>query len=115
MDTWIRRAKLHRVVDGDTIDMYIDLGYDCVIKERIRVLGVDAPEMKGEEREAGKLAKAYVETWFESHSDGSDWPFVVWSQKGDSFRRWLGRIYCNANCSLADSLLEMGYAVPYEG
>ena len=60
------RAELDRVVDGDTLDVVIDLGFYIRIKERIRLEGVDTPEIYGvpqdsEEYRRGMEAKKYVE------------------------------------------------------
>ena len=55
---YIYKAELIRVVDGDTVDLVIDLGFDTLRKERFRLYGVDAPEMRTAE---GKEAKAWLE------------------------------------------------------
>ena len=52
-------AKLIEVIDGDTVDLLIDLGFGVHVKERCRLYGIDAPEMP---TEAGKAAKAYLES-----------------------------------------------------
>ncbi len=54
---YIYKASLIRVVDGDTVDLIIDLGFDTLRKERFRLYGVDAPEMRTKE---GKEAKAWL-------------------------------------------------------
>jgi micrococcal nuclease len=58
---YIYQATLERVVDGDTVDVVIDMGFSTFRKERIRLYGIDAPEIN---TEAGKLAKGFVEEWF---------------------------------------------------
>jgi micrococcal nuclease len=55
---YIYKASLIRVVDGDTVDLIIDLGFDTFRGERFRLYGIDAPEMR---TEAGKEAKAWLE------------------------------------------------------
>jgi micrococcal nuclease len=55
---YIYKAELIRVVDGDTVDLIIDLGFDTSRKERFRLYGIDAPEMN---TAAGKEAKAWLE------------------------------------------------------
>ena len=52
-------AKLIEAIDGDTVDLLIDLGFGVHVKERCRLYGIDAPEMP---TEAGKAAKAYLES-----------------------------------------------------
>jgi micrococcal nuclease len=54
---YIYKAELIRVVDGDTVDLIIDLGFDTSRKERFRLYGIDAPEMN---TLAGKAAKAWL-------------------------------------------------------
>jgi micrococcal nuclease len=54
---YIYQAELIRVVDGDTVDLIIDLGFDTSRKERFRLYGIDAPEMRTKE---GKEAKAWL-------------------------------------------------------
>jgi micrococcal nuclease len=54
---YIYKAELIRVVDGDTVDLIIDLGFDTSRKERFRLYGIDAPEMNTAE---GKAAKAWL-------------------------------------------------------
>jgi micrococcal nuclease len=46
LDPWVYNARLIRVVDGDTIDANIDLGFDVSVKKRIRFMGVNAPESR---------------------------------------------------------------------
>ena len=53
------QAKLIEVIDGDTVDLLIDLGFGVHVKERCRLYGIDAPEMP---TEAGKAAKAHLES-----------------------------------------------------
>jgi micrococcal nuclease len=55
---YIYKASLIRVVDGDTVDLIIDLGFDTSRKERFRLYGIDAPEMRAK---GGKEAKAWLE------------------------------------------------------
>ena len=53
------QAKLIEIIDGDTVDLLIDLGFGVHVRERCRLYGIDAPEMP---TEAGKAAKAYLES-----------------------------------------------------
>jgi micrococcal nuclease len=54
---YIYKAELIRVVDGDTVDLISDLGFDTLKRERFRLYGIDAPEIR---TEAGKAAKAWL-------------------------------------------------------
>jgi micrococcal nuclease len=62
------KIKLDRVVDGDTIDAYIDLGFDVSIKKRVRFMGINTPESRTrdlEEKAKGLAAKARVKQLLE--------------------------------------------------
>ena len=54
---YIYKAELIRVVDGDTVDLVIDLGFDTFRHERFRLYGIDAPEVN---TQAGKVAKKWL-------------------------------------------------------
>tara|TARA_R100000306_G_scaffold52262_1_gene49134 strand:+ start:147 stop:491 length:345 start_codon:yes stop_codon:yes gene_type:complete len=59
-DEFIREAKVLRVVDGDTYDLMVSLGFGSYISIRVRLAGADTWEMRGENKEAGRLAKEHV-------------------------------------------------------
>ena len=64
------RATIDRVIDGDTIDVFLDLGFDITLKGRIWFQGMNAPESRtrdAEEKMRGLEAKVYVENWIEGH------------------------------------------------
>lgn len=112
--------KCRRVVDGDTIDVEIDLGFYQFGVYRVRLLGVDTPELRDrdpDERERAKEAKTFVVKWFAAHIDcieGGE--VVVNTEKADSFGRFLATIACLAhNTTLASELLESGHAKVYRG
>ena len=97
------------------MEVLVDLGFRRYSRERIRIKGIDAPEVKGETREAGNMATHFLEKWFTIYPG---WRYVLDSHKSDSFGRWLGTIYAvdeNGEIieSLADALLSSGNAVIY--
>jgi len=111
-ETYVRNAILLRVIDGDTVDLRIDLGFRVWIEQRVRLLGVDCPEMTGPTRAAGMAAKTATEMWFRTAS-----AIVVQTvlDKRDGFGRVLARI-CKQHGDRGDLsqwLLDNGYAVPY--
>jgi micrococcal nuclease len=57
---YVYDAKITRVIDGDTFDFKIDLGFSINVKERLRLYGVNTPEIKGEEKPEGDRVKTYV-------------------------------------------------------
>ena len=63
-------AKVVRIVDGDTLDAEIDIGFDVFVKKRIRLYGIDTWESRTrdlEEKALGLAAKSYVQGWLDKH------------------------------------------------
>lgn len=90
MDLYNYKIKLDRVVDGDTIDVWIDLGFHTWIKERVRLVDIDTPELFGPNAtEVGKVAKEFVEQWFADHMFCDYFQLV--SQKYDAREKY-GRV-----------------------
>lgn len=102
-----------KVVDGDTVDVLLDLGFSITLKQRIRLAEVDAPELTSKdakERQLGIQAKDYVSGWIKS----SQSPLLIRTTKDDKYGRMLGHIY-NEQSELNRSLVDMGYVWPYDG
>ena len=95
-------CELVRVIDGDTIVLDIDAGFSITVRKHVRVLGIDTPEMRGPERTAGLEATMKVTRWLAGRQ------LTVFTEKADSFGRYLGDIFGNGE-SLTDWLLGMGY------
>ena len=91
---YIYKVVLDRVVDGDTMDLWIDLGFDAWILERVRLLGVDTPEVYGPNAsEAGKESSAFVKRWFADRSSGGVLVYTSEKYKStDKYGRSLGTI-----------------------
>lgn len=64
------RAKVVNVVDGDTVDVQIDLGFHIVVSQRCRLRGVNCPEVHGASKVAGLAAKDFTAKWVASLADG---------------------------------------------
>ncbi len=60
-DLYLYRARPVHIIDGDTIDVLIDFGFQLHQKVRLRLLGINTPEIRGSEREAGLRSKQFVE------------------------------------------------------
>lgn len=95
---WHYRARPTRVVDGDTIDMLVDLGFNVHTRQRIRLMGVDTHEIYGvshdsEEYQRGMTEKQFVEDWLPEADDG-EWPVFVKTYEGETgkYGRYLGEI-----------------------
>ena len=107
-------CKIRRVVDGDTIDVDIDLGFDTwKCGERIRLFGVDCPECRSrdkEEKAAGLAAKDFVKRLL--HDGGT---YTLTTREKGKFGRYLGTIYLTEETSINDALIKERLAVPYFG
>tara|TARA_Y100000996_G_scaffold46529_1_gene32075 strand:+ start:431 stop:817 length:387 start_codon:yes stop_codon:yes gene_type:complete len=116
MDKHIYSAKLQRVVDGDTCDALIDLGFDTWVKKRIRFYGVDTWESRTrnlEEKKKGLAAKAYVKDLLENSDEGK---FLLKSYGVGKYGRVLGELFVKGNDTSVNELLkENGHASEYYG
>ena len=65
--SYIYRATVTRVVDGDTVDVLIDLGLHVHVKTRLRLYGINAPEPRGVTAEAGKASTAHMVSLIAEH------------------------------------------------
>ena len=110
------KAVIDRVIDGDTVDVDIKLGFDVVLaKQRVRLYGIDTPESRTrnlEEKVRGLLSKGYLKN---KCPKGSIVTLV--SKERGKFGRILGILYNEENKELSvnDRMIEDGYAVPYTG
>jgi len=102
-----------KVVDGDTVDILIDLGFGLTKKERVRVAGIDTPESRTrdlKEKRYGLEAKDYIQGLLSSGS------LSVRTEKDGKYGRMLGWLYVDKNeKSVNEIMIEAGYAFPYDG
>ena len=116
-----RVIKINRVVDGDTIDVTIDLGFDLYKKERVRVAGVDTPEKRTrdkEEKALGLDATKWLKEKLEGAVAGDDDLVIRTELVGGvgKYGRLLGWLYIGtADVSLNEQMIEEGYAWAYDG
>ena len=116
-----RVTKINRVVDGDTIDVTIDLGFDLYKKERVRVAGVDTPEKRTrdlEEKELGIDATNWMKKQLEDTINGDDELTIRTELVGGmgKYGRLLGWLYVgDADTSLNEQMIVEGYAWAYDG
>lgn len=103
------RAFVRKVYDGDTVTLDIDLGFDVVLREqKVRLLRINAPEVRGEERESGlasrdALRKRIANKWVVLRTE---------SDRKGKFGRWLGEIWFEGEC-VNDWMLAEGHARVY--
>ena len=109
-------AKLLRVVDGDTCDAMIDLGFNTWVKKRIRFYGVDTWESRTrnlEEKKKGLAAKEYVKDLLENSDEGK---FSIISHGKGKYGRVLGELFVKGHDTSVNELLkENGHAYEYHG
>ncbi len=116
-----RVIEINRVVDGDTIDVTIDLGFDLYKKERVRVAGVDTPEKRTrdlEEKELGIEATNWLKKALDGAIAGDDDLIIRTELDGGvgKYGRLLGWLYIgDAELSLNELMIEEGYAWEYDG
>ena len=116
-----RVTKIDKVLDGDTIDVTIDLGFDLYKKERVRIAGVDTPEKRTrdlEEKELGIDATNWLKAQLEETIKGDDELTIRTELVGGvgKYGRLLGWLYVgDSDVSLNESMIKEGYAWEYDG
>ncbi len=112
-----RVKKVTGVVDGDTIDVDIDLGFSVSFSQRVRLAGIDTPESRTTdkaEKALGIEAKEYLKSKLKDAKE-----VVIKTEKPDSsekYGRILGWLYVDGNTvSINDQMIEDGYAWGYLG
>ena len=106
--------EIVKVVDGDTIDIVIDLGFNLSKKERVRLAGIDSPESRTkdlEEKELGLESKEFLKRRLE---DGKSSVLRVKTEKDGKYGRMLGWIYCG-DTNINTEMVDRGYAWFYSG
>ena len=116
-----RVTEINRVLDGDTIDVTIDLGFDLFKKERVRIAGVDTPEKRTrdlEEKALGIDATNWLKDKLESTLSGDDELSIRTELVGGvgKYGRLLGWLYVGEDTvSLNELMITEGYAHAYDG
>jgi micrococcal nuclease len=108
------KAEVTRVVDGDTIDVELDLGFSILMRARVRLLGIDTPESRTRdlvEKKFGLAAKDYLKHWIEEQ----EYVMIESTEKG-KFGRVLGNVW-NPECNVCinTKMIEDHHAVEYTG
>ena len=116
-----RVVSVDKVVDGDTIDVSIVLGFDIIKKERVRVAGVDTPEKRTrdlEEKALGLDATYWMQKNLQDTLDGDEELTIRTELKGGmgKYGRLLGWLYVgDDDVSLNEKMITEGYAWEYDG
>ena len=112
MDFREYECELIKVVDGDTIDCWIDLGFKVKWKARVRYMGLDTWESRTRDLEEKKLGLAAKARLIEMLGDGV---FTLQSHGVGKYGRCLGEIFKENNVSLNRQLINEGHATEYFG
>jgi micrococcal nuclease len=116
-----RVTKIKKVLDGDTIDVVIDLGFDLAKTERVRIAGVDTPEKRTrdlEEKALGLDATNWLKDKLTETIKGDEELTIRTELKGGTgkYGRLLGWLYIgDSDLSLNKQMIEQGYAWEYDG
>jgi len=102
---WAVTALPGRVIDGDTFDVSASIWLSLAAVERVRLLGVDAPELKTATLEAGLAAKQFTEHWL------AQGPIHLTACKRDSFGRLLAKVQNEQGEDLAEALIKAGLGI----
>ena len=111
-DAFVYQAELDRVVDGDTIDIVLDLGFDVKLhKQRVRLSGIDTPESRTRNLDEKKLGLAAKERLKELCVG----KFKLKSLGKGKYGRILGIPYTDSGEDICQKLIKEGHAVEYHG
>ena len=115
------KARLVRVIDGDTVELAVDLGFHVTVTDHFRLQGINTPELHSTnpaERLAAQAAKAALLAIL-TEKPPAPYPILyVKTDKaeGDKYGRWLVQIFVNAKpVSANDQMIAEGFAKPYYG
>lgn len=110
---WQYRAQVEKVVDGDTLNVALDLGLDVIVRTTLRLNGLNAAEHNTPE---GQVAKDFVVAWI-TRLQGPDGWFLVntLKDKREKFGRYLATVIAQSGENLNADLIGGGYAKPWDG
>ena len=106
--------EIVRVVDGDTVDVLIDLGFGLCKKERVRVAGIDAPESRTRDLYEKKLGLE-AKDWLKEHLYSGD-ELIIKTEKEGKYGRIIGWLFTEKfSSSINEIMVDKGYAWTYDG
>ena len=111
-------TEIIKYIDGDTVDVIVDLGFHVTIKKRVRLHGINTPETRTRDKsqkKKGLLAKQRLIELCEQKQDPEQFGGLILQCHGlGKYGRILGEIF-NGNCSVNKMLVMEGHAVEYHG
>jgi micrococcal nuclease len=106
---YLYHAVIDRVIDGDTVDAIVDCGFNIHFCERFRLFGINAPEVRGEERPQGLESAEALREWCE----GRDVIIETLKDKKEKYGRYLGTIWLDG-VNINEEMVRLGLAEEYE-
>lgn len=106
--------EIGKIVDGDTVDCTIDLGFGIFCRQRIRLYGIDAPEINSKDLREKIMADeshGFVTRWLSENSKH----LIIETFKDDKYGRLLGRFRTQDGRCINDEMVKLGYAWAYVG
>lgn len=116
LNPWIYNAEVKKVIDGDTFDIVIDLGFDTLKKGRVRLYGVNTPESRTsnvEEKKQGLAAKEFTDQWLQKAGSWVKIETII--DKNEKYGRVLAKVWDNAGNCLNTDIVAAGLAREYYG
>ncbi len=115
-DPYVYKVRgIKKVIDGDTVDVILDLGFDTSLTKRVRLIGIDTPESRTrdlKEKAFGLEAKY----WLKKKLEEAEKIFIQTSITKEKYGRVLGELFVNTDeISLNEQMVELGYAWRYDG
>jgi len=116
LNPWIYNAEVKKVVDGDTFDIIIDLGFDTLRKGRVRLYGVNAPESRTKdvaEKQKGLAAKEFTDQWLTRTNHKVKIETIL--NKNEKYGRVLAKVWDESGNCLNTDIVTAGLAREYYG
>lgn len=116
LNLYFYKAEVKKIIDGDTLDIVIDLGFDTLRKTRVRLYGINTPESRTsnpEEKLLGLAAKEFVEQWISRNNSKVKIQTIL--DKNEKYGRILALVWNDDNKCLNEEMILNGYAREYFG
>lgn len=107
---YLYKVTVDQVVDGDTVWLTVDLGFYIDHRTKIRMAGINAPELS---TDAGKTASAALSAFIQAHP--GQWTAQTFKTGEDKYGRWLCTLFAPDGTDVNEWMLANGYAVPDAG
>lgn len=115
-NVYLYNAEVKKIIDGDTFDIIIDLGFDTLRKGRVRLYGVNTPESRTanlEEKKMGLAAKEFTDQWITAAGHKIKVETIL--DKNEKYGRILARVWNETGESLNEAIVKSGLAREYYG